>query len=146
MLSLYGLLIVHLCCFIRLFKHFLSLLNNIHKSSVFSYKPQDKMYFCGWEALVQCNHVYFKSGYLRVVVIYTSYAVRLKPRKIPPRLWWKKAKLLCSKCHICVFNTQTYYLTPKKKRVLYLQHNKLLSQYIPFVTGNKLDCILQKNL
>lgn len=115
MLSLYGLLIVHLCCFIRLFKHFLRLLNNIHKSSVFSYKPQDKMYFCDWEALVQCNHVYFKSGYLRVVVIYTSYAVRLKPCKIPPRLWWKKAKLLCSKCHICVFNTQTYYLTPKKK-------------------------------
>lgn len=30
-----------------------------------------------------------KSGYLRMEEIYTSYAVSLKPRKIPTRVWLK---------------------------------------------------------
>lgn len=59
--------------------------------------------------------IYCKSGYLHMGEIYTSFVVRLKPRKMPPGVYGKKkANLMWGKWHIQVFNTYAYCLTPKK--------------------------------
>lgn len=50
--------------------------------------------------------IYCKSGYLHMGEIYTSFVVRLKPRKMPPGVYGKKKQTLCE------VNDTSKYLIP----------------------------------
>lgn len=66
--------------------------------------------------------IYCKSGYLHMGEIYTSFVVRLKPRKMPPGVYGKKKQTLCE------VNDTSKYLIPT--HIVWLQKSVLLYQLL----------------